>query len=377
MRVLILGAGFGGLELATCLSEAVGDKVSVTLIDQSESFVFGYSKLDIMFGRKIADEVRIPYRAIAKPGVDFRQESIQSIDPVGKQVVTDKGTHRGDVLVVALGADYDPASTPGLVEFGHEFYSVAGATALRDELESFNGGNAVIAVTTPHYKCPPAPSECAMLLHDFLLARGLRDRSTITFVSPHPSPLPVSPEVGNAILAELLDRDIAFVGSTVISGIEDGGRVVRFADGSFVPADLILAVPLHVAPRAVVDSGLTDDGWIATDKYTLKTRFADVYAFGDVASVGVPRAGVFSEGQARVVANQLIAQITGARKSARYDGTGICYLEFGRGAVGKVDVDFLSGPAPRAEFDLPTPELRAEKDRFGSSRRARWFGMDG
>jgi sulfide:quinone oxidoreductase len=377
VHVLILGAGFGGLELATCLSEALGEEVSVTLIDQNDSFVFGFSKLDVMFGRQQPETARLPYRAIAKPGVDVRQETVTSIDAPQKRVTTDKGSYTGDVLVIALGADLDPAATPGLVEFGNEFYSVAGAETLRDVLTEFGGGDVVVAVTTPHYKCPPAPSECALLMHDFLLERGLRDKSTITLVSPQPTPLPVSEEVGNAILAELAERDIAFRGRTTIAAIADEGRSVRFADGTAFPADLILAVPLHVAPKVVIESGLTENGWIPTDKYTLKTRFPDVYALGDVANVGVPRAGVFSEGQARVVARQLIAQARARTDDPRYDGAGICYLEFGRGQVGKVDVNFLGGPAVTAELGKPTPELRAEKDRFGASRRTRWFGLDG
>jgi sulfide:quinone oxidoreductase len=376
VRVLILGAGFGGLELATCLSETLGDQVSVTLIDKNVNFIFGYSKLDIMFGMQEPAAVRLPYSAITKPGVNFRRETILSIDPERKSVITDRGSCDSDLLVVALGADLDASATPGLGEFGNEFYSVAGAEKLRDVLAAFSGGNVVVAVTTPHYKCPPAPSECSMLMHDFLIERGLRNQSTITFVTPNPSPLPVSPEVGAAILSELTDRDILFMGGAKITSIEDAGRTVRLADGSEIEADLIMAIPLHVAPKVVIDSGLTENGWIPTDKYTLKTRFQDVYAFGDVASVGVPRAGVFSEGQAKIVAQQIIAQFRAKDDDVRYEGDGICYLEFGRGQVGKVDVNFLGGSSTRALLSPPTPELRAEKTDFGRSRRARWFGLN-
>ena len=269
MRVLILGAGFGGLELATCLSEALGDQVAVTLIDKNDSFVFGFSKLDVMFGKQEPAAAHLPYRAIAKPGVAFRQETILSIDPERKRAVTDQGAYEGDVLVVTLGADLDPAATPGLVEGGHEFYSVAGAERLRDVLPAFPGGSVVVAVTTPHYKCPPAPSETAFLMHDYLVARGLRDTSRITLVMPFPTPLPVSPEVGAAIHAELTDRGIDFVGGATITGVDPGGRAVRLADGTAIDSDLILAVPLHVAPPVVVQAGLTEGGWIPVDKYTL------------------------------------------------------------------------------------------------------------
>ena len=125
----MLGAGFGGLELSTMLSEALGDEVDVTLIDKNDAFVFGYSKLDVMFGRTTLDAVRLPYRDFAKPGVRFLQETITAIDPEARRVTTDAGVHEADVLVVALGADYDMDATPGLAEGGNEFYSVAGRGA--------------------------------------------------------------------------------------------------------------------------------------------------------------------------------------------------------------------------------------------------------
>ncbi|MEY2404044.1 MAG: sulfide:quinone oxidoreductase, partial [Acidimicrobiaceae bacterium] len=130
-HVVILGAGFGGLELSTRLSEELADDVQVTLIDKNDSFIFGFSKLDVMFGRRKLDEVRLYYRDIAKPSVEFRQETVISIEPHTRRVETDKGTYDADILVVALGADLDPAATPGLVEGGYEFYSPDGANEVR------------------------------------------------------------------------------------------------------------------------------------------------------------------------------------------------------------------------------------------------------
>src|SRR5262249_33159992 len=106
-HVLILGAGFAGLELSSRLAESVADEVRVTLIDQKDGFIFGFSKLDLMFGRKPRSEVQLDYRDLSKPGVEFRQEAITSIDPESKQVSTDASSYEADVLVVALGADYD------------------------------------------------------------------------------------------------------------------------------------------------------------------------------------------------------------------------------------------------------------------------------
>src|SRR3972149_3773156 len=127
LRGVVLGAGFGGLELSTILSEALADRLDLTLIDKNDSFIFGYSKLDVMFGRKTPGAVRLAYHNILKPGVRFRQEEITAIDPEARRVTTRRGTYDADVLVVALGADYDLDATPGLTEGGNEFYSVAGA----------------------------------------------------------------------------------------------------------------------------------------------------------------------------------------------------------------------------------------------------------
>ena len=136
-RVLILGAGFGGLELATRLSETASDAVDVTLLDRNDSFFFGFSKLEVMLGRQSADDVRLPYRDLAKDGVEFRQETVVGIDPEARRVETDVGTHDADFLVVAMGADYDIAATPGFEEDGYEYYSLAGAERLRDALADF------------------------------------------------------------------------------------------------------------------------------------------------------------------------------------------------------------------------------------------------
>ncbi len=168
--MLVLGAGFGGLELSTRLSDELGEQVDVTLIDRADSFVFGFSKLDVMFGKQTPEAVRLHYRDITRPHVRFRQEAITAIDPTRRQVVTDLDRYEADVLVVALGADYDFGATPGLVEAGNEFYSVAGAEVVGGMLPSFTAGAAIVGVCGAPFKCPPAPSEAAFLLDEFLRA---------------------------------------------------------------------------------------------------------------------------------------------------------------------------------------------------------------
>ena len=373
-RVVVLGAGFGGLELATMLSEALGDDVDVTLIDKNEAFVLGYSKLDVMFGRTRLDAVRLEYRDIAKPGLRFLQQTITAIDPDLRRVTTDGGAHEADVLVVALGADYDLDATPGLADGDNEFYSVSGAERLRDVLPEFSQGRAIVGVCGAPFKCPPAPSEAALLLHDYMSARGVRDECEISFVIPFGSPVPPSPDTSRALVAAFAERGIEFVPSRRVSSLDPGRRVAVLDDGSEIPYDLFLGVPKHRAPDVVIASGMTEDGYVPVNPKTLETRFPGVYAVGDVATIGVPKAGVFAEGAARVVASSLIARLRDGVEPGAYDGLGSCYIEFGGGRVGRVDVDFLSGPKPTGTFHEPSDALVIEKQHFGSSRRARWFG---
>ncbi len=374
-RIVILGAGFGGLELSTMLSETLGDAVNVSLIDKGDSFVFGFSKLDVMFGRTAPDAVRLAYREIAKPGVRVLRETITAIDPEARRVTTDGGIHEADALVIALGADYDMDATPGLAEGGNEFYSVAGAERLAGIIPTFSQGHAVIGVCGAPFKCPPAPSECALLLDDHLKARGVRDACQISFVIPLGTPVPPSPETSAALIKEFTERDITLIAGRRVSSLDPGRSVAILDDGTELPFDLFLGVPKHRAPEVVIASGMTEDGYIPVNFATLETSFPGVYAVGDVATAGVPKAGVFAEGAARIVAQTLIATMQGGERPGPHLGRGTCYIEFGAGRVGSVDIDFLSGPTRTGSFNAPSSALAVEKERFGSSRRARWFGL--
>lgn len=366
-RIAVLGAGFGGLELTTILSETFGGSIDITLVDKGEAFVFGFSKLDVMFDRLRPSAIRHPYRDIVKPGVRFLQTTVRAIDPETKRTVTDAGTFDADVLVVALGADYDQAATPGLLEGGNEFYSVAGALALRDILPRFERGSAIIGVTGKSFKCPPAPSEAALLLHDYLVERGRREATEISLVMPFGTPIPPSPDTSQAILAAFAERGIRFVKDNLVTSLDPARKVAVLTDGTEMPYALFLGVPVHRVPQVVVESGLSAHpyDWVPVNKQTLETKFPGVYAVGDVNGVGTPKAGVFAEGSARVVAAAIVAQLRGGAPPDAYTGQGSCYVEFGHHQVGRVDVDFLSGPKPTGTFQAPSVALVAEKLSLG------------
>jgi sulfide:quinone oxidoreductase len=372
-HVLVLGAGFAGLELAARLSDSQAG-VRVTLVDQSDAFAFGYAKLAVLFGEKAAADVLIPYDEISKEGVEFRRERVTSIDPEARRVTTDEGSYDADFLVVALGADYDFAATPGFEESGHEYYSLAGAERMRDALPEFESGTILIGILGHPFKCPPAPFEGALLLHDYLVERGIREDAEIRVLGPMSAPVPITKELSQSILDALGERGIEYVANQHITELDPGGKKARLAGGESVAYDLFVGIPVHRVPEVVESSGLAVDGWIPVDRASLATRFADVYAVGDVADAGTAKAGVFAESAAAVVADDIVARLKGGDPPEPWDGAGHCYIEFGGGAVGKVEANFLGGPAPTARLVGPSPELAAEKAAFGKTRRARWFG---
>jgi sulfide:quinone oxidoreductase len=375
LRVVVLGAGFGGLELSSLLSESIGDNLDLTLIDQNDSFYFGFSKLEVMFGRKSPDSVKIPYKTISKPGVKFQQDYITSIDPVKKRILTVNGSYEADVLVVALGANYDIQATPGLAEFGNEYYSFEGAEKLRSLIPNFKKGHAIVGVCGAPFKCPPAPSEAALMLHDCLTMAGVRDACTISLVIPFGSPIPPSPESSKALIKAFEERNIQFIPQRKISSLDKSGKIAILDDGTEMPFDLFLGIPKHVAPDVVLQSGLAENGWIPVDRANLITRFPNVYAIGDVTSVGTPKAGVFAEGAAKIAAASIIAAFDNKSNTSVYTGAGSCYIEFGKGEVARVDVDFFSGPKPVGVHQNASAAIVADKEYFGSSRKARWFDL--
>jgi sulfide:quinone oxidoreductase len=209
-----------------------------------------------------------------------------------------------------------------------------------------------------------------------LTERGRRDRSEIALVMPLPVPIPPSPEASAALVDAFAERGIEWHPKTLIRELDPARNVAVLNDGAEMPYDLFLAVPVHRAPAVVEAAGLTVDGWIPVDSLTLETSSPDVYAVGDVTSVGTPKAGVFAEGQAAVVADRIAARVRGDAASAQYDGTGMCYLEFGDNQVARVEVTFLSGQPPVGGLDGPSPMLAEEKVEFGTTRIQRWFGRE-
>jgi sulfide:quinone oxidoreductase len=329
-----------------------------------------------MLGRQSADDIRLYYRDFERDGVEFRQETVTGVDPAARRVATDAGSYDADFVVVALGADYDFAATPGFEQGGHEYYSLAGAERLRDALADFKGGNVLVSVLGQPFKCPPAPFEGSFLLHEHFTQQGIRDSVEMATTFPMARPVPVTGEVAQMFRDGLAARNVKELSEHLVTGIDPATRTAQLASGETLPYDLFVGIPIHRAPAALADTGLVVNNWVPVDQSNLRTPFPGVYALGDVCTGPrtVPKAGIFAEAAARVVADDIVAAITGAEPPAPYEGSGVCYAEFGGGLVSKVEINFLRGDTPTAQRYNPSPEYAAEKEEFGAVRRERWFG---
>ncbi len=377
-EILILGAGFGGLEAATGLAGALDPSHRITLIDRSDHFIIGFSKFEVMFGRHTADEVKAYYADLASDRVRFVRDTIEAIDPAQKRVRTRTATFPYDILIVALGADLTPEATPGFVEGGHEFYSLAGAARLYPVLRDVAGGTILLSIFGSPYKCPPAPYEAAFQLHDFFRDRGVRDRVSIKMLIPAPVPLPVAPGAAEEIRRRFAERGIELLTQHQVTALDPAARRAVIAGHEPLAYDLFIGVPHHRPPRVVRDSPLGQDGWIPVDRHHLTTAFADVYAVGDVTTIpvgdgAVPKAGAFAEDAARAVVGDIVYRLTGRGHPAPFEAIGTCFLEFGDGNVAQISANYLGRAEPEVALEAPSAALREDKRRFRDERLERWF----
>ena len=379
MRTLILGAGFGGITVASELRRHLQDGHEVVLVDEADSFLMGLRKLWALVGHGTLEEGSRPRESLNAKGIRFLRRRVSGIDPAKRRVDTDGGSLDGDFLVVALGATPKPELVPGLSEHAFNLYDRDAIPGLAQELDRFSGGRIVIAIAGAPYKCPPAPYECAMLLHDFLQERGRRDRVELVVTTLQPMLLPNAGKAGSAWLGEQLSaRGIEYRVGHKVERVEPGRLV--FAD-SEVEADLLIGVAPHRVPAVVKESGLTGDGeWITVDRGTLATRYEGVFAVGDVTQIKLanglplPKAGLMAELEGERVAAAIAAQVRGETAPPPFDGRGFCFLETGKTAAARIEGDFFAEPEPAVAIQDVAEAHKEEKRQFESERLERWFG---
>ncbi|MFN8629240.1 MAG: FAD/NAD(P)-binding oxidoreductase [Chloroflexota bacterium] len=376
-RVLVLGAGFGGVAAATRVRSLLDPSHEVVLVDRGPDFSMGLRKTWAVVGSRPLEEGRRALASLRDRGIDVRTATVEAVDPSGRRALLGGAWLAADAIVVALGADQAPDAVPGLAEHGINVWDRANAERARDALASLDRGRLLVGVFGTPYACPPGPFELALLAKDALDARGAE--VSVEVFGPMPIALPVVGSVESAKVEALLDAaGISFHRGQPATSVDAG--VVHLADGRDLAFDLLLAVPRHRCPQVLVDAGLAQPGgWVGVDPRTLATPFPGVYAVGDSTAITLahglplPKAGLFAEAEGYAVAERIAAELTGRAPTATFDGTGVCFAETGHGEAVEIRAHFYAD-APGADIVGPSADAAVGKAAFETDRLTAWFG---
>jgi sulfide:quinone oxidoreductase len=379
--ILVLGGGVGGLVAAHELRRLLPTEHRVILVDRESQFVFAPSLLWLMTGSRTAGGISRPLARLERTGIEVVRGEIERIDADHREVTVSGEKLSGDYVVVALGAELAPETIPGLPAAGHNFYTLAGAEALRDALGAFPGGRLVVLTAAPAYKCPAAPYEAAMLLAHYCRRRKIRGQTQIDLYTAESGPMVVTgPEVSSGVRQLVESKGIAYHPEHQVKEVDSSARRLRFSNGAEVSYDLLAYVPPHRAPRVVRESRLvSESGWVSVDAHTMETGVAHVYALGDVVSIPLklgkplPKAGVFAHAEAEVVARNIARAITGTGTPAAFDGMGACFVETGDGRAAYGKGDFYAEPVPQVRLHAPGWHWHIGKVWFEKHWLSRWF----
>jgi sulfide:quinone oxidoreductase len=364
--VLILGAGIGGIVLATRMRKLLPRAYSIALVDREADHVFAPSLLWLMTGDRTASQITRSLGALAERGIEMIRGTVERIDPNARTAWIDGREVGAEHLVIALGATLAPERIPGLAEAGHNFYDLAGAGSLRDARLAVTRGRIVVLIAALPFKCPAAPNEAAMLLEYDFRKRGLRQDVQVDLYTPEPGPMPVAgAQVSKALRGMIEAKGIGYHPEHAVAAVDPARRRIRFANGAETDFALLAYVPPHVAPKVVQEAGLCgESGWVPVDRETMQTKFPGVYALGDVAgimltSIGrpLPKAGVLAHNEAELLAHNIAGVITGRSAARRFSGDGSCFIETGDGRAGFGSGNFYADPAPAIRLRPPSAWL--------------------
>ncbi|MDH3794675.1 MAG: NAD(P)/FAD-dependent oxidoreductase [Nitrosopumilus sp.] len=377
-HVVILGGGFGGLSAANELRNSLqSSQVKITVIDKKDWFMVGFAKLWIINGTRTFENSIGSLNELSKKEIDFIKDEILSINLKNKNVKTKSQNISFDFLIISMGAVLAPQKIPGLQENGFNLYDHKQLSKIHDRLEKMKSGKIAITIMGMPYKCPPAPFEASLLIDSMLRKRGIRDSVQIDFYSPAPITLPAAgPEVSKQILEMVNSEKIVFHNSSKIKSVESKKLIFENSEADF---DLLLAIPPHIAPKVIYDSGLAKEpGFIPIDR-DCKTPFENIFAVGDVTSLtvaenmAVPKAGIFAEGEGITVAKNIISKIQSKEESILFDGKGGCFIESGRDTASVIEVDMFSNPKPSTSLTEATSDNLSKKVEFEKERMSKWL----
>jgi len=346
-RIVVIGGGVAGVHTANLLAKRLSaSDASIRLIDPTGQHTYQPGWLSVALDEASPSRLVRDVRRLLHSRVEVILDEAVRLDPTATKLwMRREGTIGYDYAVLATGSRLDVDAVPGLAEGSHDFYSLQGAKRLRETLRRFEGGTVVVGIAGMPYPCPPAPVEFALRFEEMLRRRGIRDRTTIRYLSPLQRAFPIE-EASELVEPMLERRGIEMVPFVNVEEVDPAGHRLLTLEGKTFRYDIAILVPPHRGSSLVGDSGLGDaGGWIPTDPATLQVKgYRRLFALGDATDLPISKAGSTAHFEARVVAEQITAAVKGREpdpKTGTYKGRVICFLGLGgkRATIIQFDAD--------------------------------------
>lgn len=359
-HLVVLGAGTAGTMVVNKLRPRLSPtEWKITIVDPATEHHYQPGYLFIPFGTYRPDEVVKQTKRFIPAGVTKLDEQVARVDTNANTVHLASGEElMYDQLVIATGTSPRPSETPGLEgpEYGktvHDFYTLEGATNLRDALANFTGGKLVVNLIELPIKCPVAPLEFTFLAESFFDERGMRDQVEITYVTPLEGAF--TKPVASKELGDMLDsRKIALEADFYLERVDADEKKLVSYDEREVDYDLLVTVPLNFGADFVAESGLGDElNHVNVDHYTFLANGTDnVFAVGDAANLPTSKAGSVAHFAIDVFTENFLDHIEGRPMTHAFDGHANCYIESGHGKAMLIDFNYTTQPL-KGKFPVP------------------------
>ena len=353
-KFLILGAGTGGTIMANKMRKKLARREwSITVVEKQMNHYYQPGFLFLPFGYYKKRDILKQAGNFLPEGVDVINNEVERIDASGNNVVLTNGTTINyDVLIIATGSRISPEDTPGLKgELWHksifDFYTIEGAEALADFFTTWTGGSLVINIADNPIKCPVAPLEFAFYADEFFTGKGIRDKVSITYVTPMSGAF-TKPKAAKMLGSLLENKNINLISDFFLGEVDNKNKKIIDFGGREIPFDCLVSIPLHTGDPLILKSGIGDEfGFVKTDKNTLQSLLhKNIFVIGDAGNYPASKAGSVAHFQADVLQKNILDHINDRPLSASFDGHSNCYIETGYGKGILIDFNYNVEPLP-------------------------------
>ena len=352
MKILIVGGGMGGTILANNLArrlqgELRSGKAQITMLTASDRHMYQPGLLYLAFGRMTPDELYRDQASLLEPAIRLAVDPVEQFLLDQNQVKTKSGkTYEYDILAIATGSRMVPELIPGLVENSETFYTEETALKMFKRLQTFEGGNVVVAVGVPH-KCPMAPLEITFMLHDYFKDRGIGDKVKMHYTYPIGRVHSLE-NVAKWAAPEFDRLGISYETLFNIKEVDGAKKVVASEEGTEAPFDLLISIPAHRGMEVIEKNGLGQGGWIPTNRQKLNMEGRkNVFVLGDTTNIPISKAGSTAHFEAEALGENIAAMVKLGTAVRDYDGKVFCFIEAGKDRATYAMFDYQNPPEPK------------------------------